>query len=61
MGNSEDTKEIRCKGIKKCVVEKTLGFEDYKSCLFEEERENVYKNSDIVSKQKAWNLYLRGG
>ena len=23
-----------CKGIKKCVVKKTIGFEDYKNCLF---------------------------
>ena len=23
----------KCKGIKKCVVKKTLTFEDYKSCL----------------------------
>ena len=30
---SEDKK---CKGIKKCVVEKTLTFEDYKNCLFED-------------------------
>ena len=25
----------RCKGIKKCMVEKTLGFDDYKKCLFD--------------------------
>ena len=24
----------KCKGIKKCVVKKTLTFEDYKTCLF---------------------------
>ena len=24
----------KCKGIKKCVVKKTLTFEDYKNCLF---------------------------
>ena len=29
-GGSEDKK---CKGIKKCVVKKTLTFEDYKNCL----------------------------
>ena len=30
-----DSKEDkRCKGIKKCVVKKTLGFADYKKCLF---------------------------
>ena len=26
-----------CKGIKKCVVTKTITFEDYKNCLFSEE------------------------
>ena len=32
VGNSEPKK---CKGIKKCVVKKTITFEDYKKCLFE--------------------------
>ena len=30
-GESESKK---CKGIKKCVVRKTISFEDYKTCLF---------------------------
>ena len=30
-GNLESKK---CKGIKKCVVKKTISFEDYKACLF---------------------------
>ena len=30
-GNSESKK---CKGIKKCIVKKTISFEDYKACLF---------------------------
>ena len=30
-GNSESKK---CKGIKKCIVRKTISFEDYKACLF---------------------------
>ena len=25
----------KCKGIKKCVVKKSISFEDYKRCLFE--------------------------
>ena len=29
----------KCKGIKKCVVKKTLTFEDYKTCLFSDSRE----------------------
>ena len=33
---SEDKK---CKGIKKCVVKKTLTFEDYKTCLFSDSTE----------------------
>ena len=30
----------KCKGIKKCVVKKTLMFENYKNCLFEDSTEN---------------------
>ena len=30
-GSAESKK---CKGIKKCVVHKTISFEDYKACLF---------------------------
>ena len=35
VGNSEPKK---CKGIKKCVVRKTISFDDYKTCLFSGER-----------------------
>ena len=28
----------KCKGIKKCVVKKTISFEDYKRCLFDGDR-----------------------
>ena len=28
-------KNLKCKGIKKCVVKKTISFEDYKRCLLE--------------------------
>ena len=38
-GNSELKK---CKGIKKCVVKKTITFEDYKKCLFE--GRNIHKS-----------------
>ena len=36
LDGSEDKK---CKGIKKCVVKKTLMFEDYKNCLFKDSTE----------------------
>ena len=29
----------KCKGIKKCIVKKTLTFEDYKTCLFNDSTE----------------------
>ena len=29
----------KCKGIKKCIVKKTLTFEDYKTCLFSDSTE----------------------
>ena len=35
VGNSEPKK---CKGIKRCVVKKTISFEDYKRCLFSGEQ-----------------------
>ena len=38
LGGSEDKK---CKGIKKCVVKKTLTFEDYKTCLFNDSTEYI--------------------
>ena len=36
LDGSEDKK---CKGIKKCIVKKTLTFEDYKTCLFNDSKE----------------------
>ena len=36
LDGSEDKK---CKGIKKCVVKKTLTFEDYKTCFFSDSTE----------------------
>ena len=35
MGNSKPKK---CKGIKRCVVKKTISFDNYKKCLFNGER-----------------------
>ena len=36
LGGSEDKK---CKGIKKCIIKKTLTFQDYKTCLFNDSTE----------------------
>ena len=36
---SKTSKDKKCKGIKKCIVKKTLTFEDYKTCLFSDSTE----------------------
>ena len=35
----DGAEDKKCKGIKKCVVKKTLTFEDYKNCLFNDSTE----------------------
>ena len=40
----------KCKGIKKCVVKKTISFEDYKNCLFS--RENTYRSQLMFRSSK---------
>ena len=47
IGNSEPKK---CKGIKKCVVKKTITFEDYKKCLFD--GRNVHRSQLLFRSNK---------
>ena len=47
MGSAESKK---CKGIKKCVVCKTISFEDYKACLFT--RETSYRSQLMFRSSK---------
>ena len=47
VGNAEPKK---CKGIKKCVVKKTITFEDYKECLFK--GRNVHKSQLLFRSDK---------
>ena len=46
-GNSESKK---CKGIKKCIVKKTISFEDYRACLFS--RETSYRSQLMIRSLK---------
>ena len=50
-GSAESKK---CKGIKKCVVKKTISFEDYKNCLFSGETsyrsQLIFRSSKHMSK-----------
>ena len=40
----------KCKGIKKCVVKKTITFDDYKDCSFE--GINIYKSQLLFRSDK---------
>ena len=42
----------KCKGIKKCVVKKTLTFEDYKNCLLNQTNESVYSSQLMFRSSK---------
>ena len=44
------TEQKKCKGIKKCVVKKTITFDDYKRCLFE--GRNLYKSQLLFRSNK---------
>ena len=47
VGNTEPKK---CKGIKKCVVKKTVTFDDYKKCLFK--GRNIHKSQLLFRSNK---------
>ena len=40
----DDIEDKKCKGIKKCVVKKTLDFDDYKECIFNPVGASVYRS-----------------
>ena len=47
----------KCKGIKKCVVKKTLGFDDYKACLFNPVGASIYR-SQLMFRNKKHEVYM---
>ncbi|XP_057310573.1 uncharacterized protein LOC130648537 [Hydractinia symbiolongicarpus] len=46
----DGTEDKKCKGVKKCVVKKTMGFDDYKRCLFD--GVNIYKEQMTFQSNK---------
>ena len=49
LDGSEDKK---CKGIKKCVIKKTLTFGDYKTCFLNQTNESVYRSQLMLRSSK---------
>ena len=49
----EESEPKKCKGIKRCVVKKTISFEDYKRCLFE--GINIHR-SQLMFRSKKHNV-----
>ena len=41
--NLDNAEDKRCKGIKKCVVKKTVSFNDYKNYLLDSESKSIYR------------------
>ena len=48
----DGAEDKKCKGIKKCVVKKTLTFEDYKACLLNQTNESVYRSQLMFRSSK---------
>ena len=46
----DDSEDKRCKGVKKCVVKKTITFDDYKECL--EKGKTVYREQVLFENNK---------
>ena len=46
------TCDKKCKGIKKCVIKKTLLFEGYKNCLLNPTNESVYRSQLMFRSSK---------
>ena len=49
LNGAEDKK---CKGIKKCVVKKTLAFDDYKNCLFSPTNGSTFRGQLMFRNKK---------
>ena len=52
----DGAEDKKCKGIKKCIVKKTLTFEDYKNCLFNDSTE--YRSQLMFRSIKHENFML---
>ena len=48
----DGAEDKKCKGIKKCVVKKTLSFDDYKNCLLNPANKSVYRSQLIFRSSK---------
>ena len=54
----DDEEEKRCKGIKKCVVKKTLDFDDYKKCLFNPGKSKSTYRSQLMFRNRKHEVYV---
>ena len=53
----DGVEDKKCKGIKKCIFNKTLTFEDYKNCLLNYSNDNVYR-SQLMFRSKKHEVYM---
>ena len=48
----DDKKDKRCKGIKKCMVKKTISFDDHKNCLLDVKSKSIYRKQLMFRNKK---------
>ena len=53
----DGAEDKKCKGIKKCMVKRTLSFEDYKNCLLNPTNERVYR-SQMMFRSKNHDVHM---
>ena len=53
----DGAEDKKCKGMKKCVVKKTLSFDDYKNCLLNPTNESVYR-SQLMFRSKKHKVHM---
>ena len=55
--DNKKEEDKRCKGIKKCVVEKTIGFNDYNNCLLDAKSKSIHR-SQLVFRNKKHEVHI---
>ena len=51
-GKLNGAEDKKCEGIKKCMVKKTLAFDNYKNCLFSPTNESTFRQQLMFRNQK---------
>ena len=48
----DNKKDKKCKGIKKCIMKKTISFDDCKNCLLDVKSKSMYRSQLMFRNNK---------